>query len=46
MIQKIINEEQTSVVGHDSRKDRTNNSFQMSKAMLEAKIKDQKKGKE
>ena len=42
-IEKIIQEEQLSSVG--DRKDRTVTSFEMSKAMLEAKIKDQKKGK-
>lgn len=44
LIQKIIQEEQLSSTG--DKKDRTVTSFQMSKAMLEMKIKDQKKGKE
>lgn len=43
-IEKIIQEEQVSQVG--DKKDRTVASFEQSKAMLEAKIKDQKKGKE
>jgi hypothetical protein len=43
-IEKIIQEEQQSSNGE--KKDRTVSSFEVSKAMLEMKIKDSKKGKE
>lgn len=43
-IEKIIQEEQLSRAS--DKRDKTVTSFEMSKAMLEMKIKDQKKGKE
>ena len=43
-IEKIIQEEQLSRASE--KRDKTVTSFEMSKAMLEMKIKDQKKGKE
>ena len=43
-IEKIIQEEQLSSLGDG--KDRTVTSFEMSKAMLELKLKDQKKARE
>lgn len=44
-IEKIIQQEELNSNGAE-KKDKTQTSFEMSKAMLEMKIKDQKKGKE
>ena len=43
-IEKIIQEEQLST--NADKKDRTVSSFEMSKAIMEMKLKEQKKGKE
>lgn len=44
-IEKIIQQEELNSNGAE-KKDKTQTSFEMSKAMLQMKIKDQKKGKE